>query len=173
MEQNPNPHRRSGTIMLAAAWLLLMGGLYWFFNGWDAQQNNPNTARVLDQQRGELKLARNRAGHYIAAGEINGRHVTFLVDTGASWVALSSQLGRELGLKRGAEVTLQTANGPATAYQSRLDRVRLGPIEMRDVGALITDGMDAETVLLGMNFLQRLELTQRGDQLTLRAPDRN
>ena len=42
---------------------------------------------------------------------------------------------------------------------------------MRDVSALVTDGMDSETVLLGMNFLQRLELTQRGDQLTLRAQD--
>jgi aspartyl protease family protein len=173
MEQNPNPHRRGGTLMLVAAWLLVMGGLYWFFNEWDSQQNNPNTARVLGQQRGELKLARNRAGHYIADGEINGRHVTFLIDTGASSVALSSRLGRELGLKHGAAVKLQTANGTATAYQTRLDRVRLGPIEMHDVSALVTDGMDDEIVLLGMNFLRRLELTQRGDQLTLRAPDGN
>ena len=171
MEQNPNPHRRSGAIMLATAWLLIMIGLYWFFNGWNAHQINPNTARVLDQQRGELTLARNRAGHYVADGEINGRHVTFLLDTGATWVALSSRLGRELGLKHGAAVMLQTANGTAVGYQTRLDSIHLGPIEMRDVGALVTDGMDAETVLLGMNFLQRLELTQRGDQLTLRAPD--
>ena len=171
MDQNPNPHRRGGTIMLAAAWLLVIGGLYWFFSGWDARQTNPNTAHVLDQQRGELTLARNRAGHYVADGEINGRHVTFLLDTGATSVALSSRLARELGLKRGAAVTVQTANGAAVGYQTRLDRIRLGPIEMRDVGALVTDGMDPETVLLGMNFLRRLELTQRGDQLTLRAPD--
>ena len=169
MDQNPNPHSRSGKIMLGIAWLLIMGGVYWFFSGWEAQQVNPNTARVLSQQQGELVLLRNRAGHYVAQGEINGRHVTFLLDTGATWVALPTGLARELGLKRGAVVTLQTANGIAVGYQTRLNSVRLGPIEMRDVAALVADGMDADTVLLGMNFLKRLEFTQRGEQLILKA----
>ena len=147
--------------MLAIAWVLIMAGLYWFFSGWEAKQSNPNTARVLKQQQGELTLARNRAGHYVAEGEINGRRVTFLLDTGATWVALPLALGRELGLKRGAAVTLQTANGPAVGYQTRLDSVRLGPIELRDVAAVMADGMDADAVLLGMNFLKRVEFTQR------------
>lgn len=163
-----NPHRRGGKIMLAIAWLLLMGGGYWYFSAWDERQNNPNTARVLNQQQGELKLTRNRAGHYVAEGEINGRRVTFLVDTGATWVALPAGLARDLGLKRGAAITLQTANGAAAGYQTRLDSVRLGPIEMTDVGALIADGMDDGTVLLGMNFLKRLELVQRDGELTLK-----
>ncbi len=167
-----NPHSRSGKIMLAIAWLLIMGGLYWFFSDWDAHQGNPNTAHVINQQREELTLARNRAGHYVAEGEINGRRVIFLLDTGATWVALPGGLARELGLKRGAAVTLQTANGSATGYQTRLDSVRLGPIEMRDVGALVTDGMDENTVLLGMNFLNRVEFTQRDGRLILRSlPD--
>ena len=165
-----NPFRRGGKIMLTIAWLLIMGGVYWFFIGWEAQQVNPNTARVLNQQQGELKLARNRAGHYVAEGEINGRHVTFLLDTGATWVALPTGLARELGLKRGAAVTLHTANGAAVGYQTRLDSVRLGPIEMRDVAALVADGMDADTVLLGMNFLKQLEFTQRGGEMVLRMP---
>ena len=165
-----NPFRRSGMMMLAIAWLLIIAGFYWFFDGWDEQQSNPNTARVLNQQQGELKLARNRAGHYVAEGEINGRHVTFLLDTGATWVALPTGLARELGLKRGAEVTLQTANGPALGYQTRLDSVRMGPIEMRDVAALVADGMGDGTVLLGMNFLKRIEFTQRGGELVLRMP---
>ncbi len=157
--------------MLAIAWLLIIAGLYWFFGGWEAKQSNPNTARVLNQQQGELALARNRAGHYVAEGEINGRHVTFLLDTGATWVALPTGLARELGLKRGAAVTLHTANGAAVGYQTRLDSVRLGPIEMRDVAALVADGMDADTVLLGMNFLKQLDFTQRGEKLVLRMPE--
>jgi aspartyl protease family protein len=170
MDQNPNPHSRDGKVMLTVAWLLIMGGVYWFFGTWEGKQSNPNPARVVDRQRGELTLARNRAGHYVAAGEINGRGVTFLLDTGATWVALSTGLARELGLKRGAAVTLQTANGAAVGFQTRLERVRLGPIEMRDVAALVADGMDADTVLLGMNFLQQLELTQRGGEMVLRMP---
>ena len=165
-----NPHRRSGMTMLAIAWVLIMAGLYWFFGSWEANQSNPNTARVLSQQQGELTLQRNRTGHYVADGEINGRRVTFLLDTGATWVALPARLARELGLKQGAAVTLQTANGTSVGYQTRLDSVRLGPIAMRDVGALVTDGMDAGTVLLGMNFLKRLEFTQRGGELVLRMP---
>jgi len=166
-----NPFRRSGVTMLAIAWLLIIGGLYWFFSGWVSQQNNPNTARVLNRQRGELTLMPNRAGHYVAEGEINGRHVMFLLDTGATWVALPTSLAHDLKLKRGAAVTLQTANGTAVGYQTRLDSVRLGPIEMHDVAALVADGVAADTVLLGMNFLRRLELTQRGEQLILRSPD--
>jgi aspartyl protease family protein len=168
MEQQPNPNRRSGMTMLAIAWLLIIAGLYWFFGSWEAKQSNPNTVRALNQQQGELTLARNRSGHYVAEGEINGRQVTFLLDTGATWVALPTGLARELGLKRGAAVTLQTANGAAVGYQTRLDSVRLGPIEMRDVAALVADGMDADTVLLGMSFLKRVEFTQRDDRLILR-----
>jgi aspartyl protease family protein len=163
-----NPFRRSGKIMLAIAWLLIMGGIYWYFSSWDAREANPNTARVLNQQQGDLTLARNRDGHYVAEGEINGRRVTFLLDTGATWVALPMALGRELGLKRGAAVTLQTANGPAVGYQTRLASVRLGPLELRDVAAVMADGLDADAVLLGMSFLKRVEFTQRDNRLMLR-----
>ncbi len=168
MEETPNPHSGSGKTMLVIAWLLIMGGVYWYFNGWEAREANPNTARVLNQQRGDLTLERNRAGHYVAEGGINGRRVTFLLDTGATWVAMPLALGRELGLKRGAAVTLQTANGASVGYQTRLDRVQLGPLELRDVAAVMADGLDADTVLLGMSFLKRVEFTQRDGKLILR-----
>jgi aspartyl protease family protein len=154
--------------MLVVAWLLIIGGLYWFFTGWEAEQRNPNTARALSQQQGELTLERNRAGHYLAAGDINGKPVTFLLDTGATWVALPPGLSRELGLQRGAAVTLRTANGTTVGYQTRLASIRVGPIEMRDVAALITDGIDEGIVLLGMSFLKRVEFTQRDGRLILK-----
>ena len=163
-----NPFRRSGTGMLVIAWVLILGGIYWFFTGWQAREANPNTAGALKLQQGELTLLRNRAGHYVAEGAINGRHLTFLLDTGATWVALPPALARELGLKRGAAVTLQTANGATVGYQTRLDRVQLGPLELRDVGAVVADGMDADVVLLGMSFLNRVEFTQRDGKLVLR-----
>ena len=163
-----NPHSGGGKVMLAIAWALILGGLYWYFSDWQARDTNPNPANVIDVQRGELQLARNRAGHYVADGEINGKRVTFLLDTGATWVAVPLAFARELGLKRGAAVTLQTANGAAVGYQTRLDRVRLGPLELTDVSAVMSDGLDADVVLIGMSFLKRVEFTQRGDQLILR-----
>ena len=154
--------------MLFIAWALIMGGLYWYFSEREAQDNNPNTARALNAQTGEVRLLRNRAGHYVAEGEINGRTVTFLLDTGATSVALPLALGRELGLKRGAAITLTTANGPATGYETRLARVKLGAIELNDVAAVMSDGLGSDAVLLGMSFLKRIEFTQRGNELVLR-----
>jgi aspartyl protease family protein len=175
METTPNPHRTSGTVMLAIAWLLLFGGAYWAFEQWYQVQENPNPQSVLLAQQGpEVVLLRNGAGSYVAEGEINGRKVIFLLDTGASQVALSSALAQSMGLRRGATVKVQTANGLTLGYQTRLARVQLGPIEVRDVSALVTDGIKGEDVLLGMSFLKQLEFTQRDNQLTikpLRSPN--
>ena len=168
MEEEADPHRRSRLTMAALAWLVIAVGFFWFFAHWDQQQHNPNPARVVDRQQGELVLKRNIAGHYVAAGEINGEAVTFLVDTGASQVALGQSLAKTLRLKQGMPLTLQTANGPVAGYQTRLDRVRIGPLEAREVRAVVTEGIRDDTVLLGMTFLKRVEFTQRGDTLVLK-----
>lgn len=173
MEQQQNPHRRSGITMLIIAWMLVFGLVYWYFSGWERRQFDPNPQALVQQQSGELMLQRNRAGHYVAEGEINDAKVTFLLDTGASQVALSSHLARQLGLKLGAAMTLSTANGNVIGYQTRLASVRLGPVEMHDVSAVVSDGMDGQTVLLGMSFLKRLEFTQRDGHLILKQPAPN
>lgn len=167
MNEHDNPHRKSGTFMLVLAWLLVFGGVYWFFSGWNEAQFNPN--REPQIVNGELVLERNRGGHYVAPGSINGEAVSFLLDTGASQVAIPTTLAGKLGVKRGPTVMVQTANGTVAGYQTRLESVRLGPIEVRNVPALVAPGLEADTVLLGMSFLKHVEFTQRGDQLTLRA----
>lgn len=168
MDQQPNPHRKTGMLMLAIAWMLVFAGIFWFFDGWYQRQYNPNPHSVLQSQQGEVVLQRNRAGHYVADGEINGKTVTFLLDTGATQVALSSHLARGLGLKREMGVSVQTANGTVQGFATRLAVVRLGPIEVQNVSAVVTDGIEDDTVLLGMSFLKQLEFTQRNDQLILK-----
>ena len=163
-----NPHRRSGVAMLWIAWLLLLGGGWWVADHWLAQQANPNQQPVITAN-GEVVLQRNRDGHYVADGEINGHKVTFMVDTGATSVALSSRLARVIDVKRGAVIQVDTANGLALGYQTRLNTVRLGDIVVHEVSAVISDGMMDDTVLLGMSFLKYVEFTQRANQLTLRA----
>jgi aspartyl protease family protein len=153
--------------MLIMAWLLLFGLGYWFFSGWEKKQVNPNTAEMLARQQSRVVLERNRDGHYVAEGEINGNRVTFLLDTGATQVALSPELAARLDLRRGPAVQLITANGPAVGYQSRLGTVRLGPILVQDVGAVVTPGMSGDAVLLGMSFLKHVDFAQRGGQLLL------
>ena len=163
-----NPHRRSGVIMLWIAWLLILGGGWWGADRWLLHQANPNQQPALTAN-GAVVLERNRQGHYVATGEINGHKVTFLLDTGATTVALSSRLARELDLKRGAAIEMDTANGTAVGFTTRLNSVRLGDIVVREVSAVFSEGMMDDTVLLGMSFLKHLEFTQRGNQLILRS----
>ena len=160
--------RRSGTLLLVLAWLGIIGVGWWWFDGWQRDQDNPN--RNLAMSATEVVLARNRAGHYVADGEINGERVTFLVDTGATTVALPMSLAKRLNLPLGAAVTVQTANGPKVAYQTRLASVRLGSIELADVAAIASDGMEDAGVLLGMSFLRHLDFAQRDGKLVLSRP---
>lgn len=162
-----NPFRRGGVLMLAIGWLLIIGIVWWVADEWGRREANPNRALVV-QPAGEVVLQRNRAGHFLADGELNGRRVTFLLDTGATYIAIPSRLARELKLNLGPPITLQTAAGAATGYPTRLESVRLAGIEMRDMAAVVADGLEPGQVLLGMNFLKRLEMTQRGEQLVLR-----
>jgi aspartyl protease family protein len=154
--------------MAALAWLIIGVGFFWFFTHWDELQRNPNPARLIDGQQGALLLKRNASGHYVAEGSINGRTVTFLIDTGATQVSLGPSLARALGLKLGMELMLETANGRVVGHQTRLDKIRVGPLEARNVRAVVTEGMRDDVVLLGMTFLRRVEFTQRGDTLVLR-----
>jgi len=157
--------------MMAGAWLLVLGIATVYFGNVLERQQNPNQ-RVEGSVRGdgvrEVVLERNRGGHYVASGAINDVPVVFLLDTGASTVSVPESLARVLGLAQGAAEPVLTAAGVITTYSTRLERVRLGTIEIEDVRGHINPLMEGREVLLGMSFLKRLEFTQRGNQLTLR-----
>ena len=113
-------------------------------------------------------LQRNRQGHYLANGTINGTPVTFLLDTGATDVAIPASIAREASLEPGFEGRANTANGLVTVYSTTIDELVLGNIALSDVTASITPSMPGDTILLGMSALKRIEFTQRGASLTLR-----
>ena len=157
--------------MSIAAWIVFLALLTLFFEDRLANQANPNrsvTSGRNEDGRIEVVLARNRMGHYVANGSINGVPVTFLLDTGATGVAISPALAAEVRAPRGQAVMSQTANGTVRAYLTQLDSVRLGAIEQNRVRATIAPGLADGQVLLGMSFLKNLEMIQRGDELTLR-----
>jgi aspartyl protease family protein len=165
--------RTIGRWMIIAAWVLILLLLTALFSGWLERVDNPN--RVLEVQSGAkgdatIVLKRNRAGHYVAPGSINGTAVNFLLDTGATQVALSAALADRIGLRRGVPMSSLTANGYVRSWLTKLNRVVLGPFEMHDVEAAILPSMPSDEVLLGMNFLKHLELVQKGGQLMIRAP---
>lgn len=169
--EDKNKTRRLGGWLIVGAWVLLLALLTLVFSNILDYQRNPN--RVVESVTGqqgipEVVLKRNKAGHYVATGKINGHSVIFLVDTGATDVAVPESLAVKLGLKRGARVSSLTANGTVFSWQTRLEEVTLGAIRLRDVRGSILPTMRGDAVLLGMSFLRELELLQRDDQLTLR-----
>jgi len=157
-----------GRGMAWLASLALLGVLYLFFDSSLQARNNPN--RQLQIAPGaELVLQRNRDGHYVFPGEINGQSVTFLLDTGATLVSVPAHLADRLGLEAGAQQQSITANGTVGTRATRVDTLAFGPFTLRDVRASLNPGMADEQVLLGMSVLKQLEFTQRGDTLVLRA----
>ncbi|WP_376691681.1 retropepsin-like aspartic protease family protein [Wenzhouxiangella sp. EGI_FJ10409] len=157
-----------GMMLVAAVGVLLL--LTFVFSGLVDNRRNPNQ-QVQSQRVGdaiEVVLESDRRGHFIATGAINGREVTFLVDTGASLVSVPQDLAGRLGLEKRARIGLETAAGPVTGWMTRIDEVRLGDIVQRDVRAAISPGR-SETILLGMSFLRDLDITQSNGQLRLVA----
>jgi aspartyl protease family protein len=162
---------RIGKGMVFAAWVLFLLLAAWMFQGLLERQFNPNpepNAGVAVSGRSEVTLQRNRSGHYVATGEMNGERVNFLLDTGATDVALSTRLASQLALPRGAPVSLSTANGVVQGYRTTIDTVSVGNIRLNNVRGVVSPGIDDAIVLLGMSFLQHLELVQRDGTLLLR-----
>lgn len=170
-QDDENATRPMGRRMAWLAAFALIGVLWLFFEGVQERRNNPNRhLTVAPGASSEWVLKRNPSGHYIAPGAINGQPVTFMLDTGATQVALPARLGARLGLSPGPTVHVSTANGEVQAHLTVIDELSLGPFTLRQVQATLNPGMDHEdTILLGMNVLKRLEFTQRGDTLILRA----
>lgn len=163
-----NPHRTLGRGMALVASLLVLGLFYLYFETSLEARNNPN--RKLQVAPGsELVLKRSGDGHYVFPGTINGRPVTFLLDTGATLVSVPAHLAGELGLKAGAHQRSITANGTVATRATRVDALAFGPFDLRGVPASLNPGMADDQVLLGMSVLKHLEFTQRGDTLILRA----
>lgn len=119
-------------------------------------------------QRQSVTLAADTRGHFVTEGAVNDKPVRFVIDTGATMVALPATDARRLGLdyRRGEVGLTRTAAGVVPVYRVRLERVRLGGIELAGVdGVVIEQGLDI--ALLGMSFLNRVEMRNEGQLMTL------
>jgi len=120
----------------------------------------------------EVRIQRSNNGSYLISGSINGRSVVMLVDTGATSVAMSEKDARRLGIQyrlKGIKTSVSTASGFANAYAVTLDRVRVGAIELLNVEGVVIEGDSPRQVLLGMSFLQDVDMDNRGSVLLLRS----
>jgi aspartyl protease family protein len=175
-DDNPQrPEKRIGQGMLVMSFALALVALTWFFDGWLAGEANPNrNPASFELQNGarEVLLERNRQGHYVVNGTLNGLPVTFLLDTGATDVAIPAAIAEQAGLEAGAAQQAYTANGAVRTYSTVVRSLEIGNIQLRDIRASITPSMAGEIILLGMSALRHVEFSQQGNILTLRqAPE--
>ncbi len=116
----------------------------------------------------KVVLAAGPGGHFVSEGQINGRSVQFLVDTGATYVSMSVSEATRIGLKYqdGTPVQMRTANGATQGWAVRLDRVRVGDALVTGIDAVvIPQGMPY--ILLGNSFLGRFQMSRNNDQMIL------
>ncbi len=117
------------------------------------------------------RIQSGNGGHYYTPGRINGIAVKFLVDTGATSVAMNLPEAKRLGLnyRAGREITVGTASGTTKAYLVQLDSVRVGEIEVRNVEAAVHLGNFPSVILLGNSYLSRVELNRENGVLVLES----
>ena len=108
-------------------------------------------------------------GHFVSDGTINGVAVRFLVDTGATTVAMNSRDAARIGLdyRNAQRLVVSTANGVVEVRGVKLDRVQLGGITLTNVEAVVHNGDSPAIVLIGMSVLNRLEMKRDGGLMTL------
>lgn len=152
------------------SFLLLLLGFYAYVEGWLQQAHNPNQAPM--QSDGMLRLLPSQDGHYRVSGQINGYPVVFVLDTGATGIALSEQLAQRIGLVGMGEVRSMTANGLVLAKRTQLQSIQIGEIRLINMPASILPNMDDE-VLLGMSFLRHFDWRRAQGELWLTPMQNN
>lgn len=119
----------------------------------------------------EVRVWEGQHGSFQTPGSINGHLVNFLIDTGASTVAMNEIVAGKLGIDfrySGTTTTVATASGIVSAYKVMLGSVKVGDIELKNIEATVLEGGFPLEVLLGMSFLSQLELERKGNLITLR-----
>jgi len=118
----------------------------------------------------EIQVARNNNHQYLTNGEINGRRILMLIDTGANSVALSAPQARGLGIdyRHGTPSQVSTAGGVKSAWSVVLDKVSVGGITVNYVPAVVIEGDFPQTALLGITYLKHVGLREDNGIMYLR-----
>lgn len=136
--------------------------------------------RTLDKQitsnfaapaeKNEVRIERGINGHYFTPGQINGRMVNFMVDTGASAIAMNHTEADRIGIswRKGKRMMAGTAGGDTPSYLVNLDTVAVGGVTLHNVEAVVVVADSGSDILLGMTFLKETEMREDRNALVLR-----
>lgn len=130
----------------------------------------PKKANTLDDDSEIIELTKNN--EYLTTVNINGKDVSAVIDTGANFVALNSNMANQLGIpytNNSTKINASTASDRSVdGYQITLNKIKLGKIELSNIEAIVLEGNNPEVVLIGMSFLKNLELKHLGNRLEIK-----
>lgn len=129
------------------------------------------STKFAKKRRTEARIWPNK-GMYAVPGSINQQPVSFLLDTGATWVAMNARVAKRLGINYrylGKEGRANTASGTARIFMVNLENVRVGEIELKNVQGAVIEGDSTDDVLLGMSFLNRVDFKREGQMMLLQS----
>ncbi len=115
-----------------------------------------------------LRLVPDARGHYWTQGTVNGASLRFMIDTGATYVAINTDEAKRAGVdyRSGQQVVMNTANGQSMAWLVTLDRVSIGGIVLHGIQASVHEA-GLPVALLGMSFMNRLDMRREAGELML------
>jgi len=129
------------------------------------------STRFDKKEMTEVKIWADQTGSYVTTGSINGQMVSFLVDTGATSIAMNEHVAKRLGIDYrylGIPMQAVTASGFTSGYSIKLSSVKVGNIELNNVDAAVLEGGFPREVLLGMSFLKNIKLERNNNLMTLK-----
>lgn len=156
--------------MIILGWALLFAVVMYFFHHMFYVPEVSRSMAFVEDGRKKVSIEADAFGHYSSHGNINGVPVVFVLDTGASEVALPREVANAAGLELGRELEARTANGTARAWATRIERLEFAGLGFRNVKAIVLENMDEEMVLFGMNAIRGLDMAQSGGVLVLSRP---
>lgn len=157
------PYARAGRVMFLIVWIILFAGMFLFFYYYENSAN-----KVYASNPGEFSIGADSTGHYRIKGRINEHPVEFLVDTGATLVAIPKNIADTLRIEGRYPITVSTANGQVTGSLARVEQLSFGEFNLQNVKVVIMPNSDDDEVLLGMNVLSQFNLVQEDKRLVLK-----
>ena len=154
----------NGHVVAAIVWIAVIVGGYFLIDHFSAPEP---VVRSTESGRYQIVVPVARDGHYYLEGAVNGQPVTFLVDTGASYVSVGSDIARLANLPHGVTGFFNTANGSVEGRIVRTQSVRADIFQISDITVAVMPGR-SEYGLLGQNFLRHFSVSQSDGKLVLR-----
>jgi len=156
---------KAGRYMIILAWIFAFFLMALFFH---YTTQSDNGSYEYSAKHGTLTIDGDTKGHYWVDGAINQVSVRFMVDTGASLVAIPEPLAQKMGLSGRYPVLLQTAAGSIEGQLTRVKTLQFSGFHFSNVKAVIMPADGSETVLLGMNVLSDFTIMQKDGQLVMK-----